>query len=209
MLKLIITFIYLIIQINSSPTTKQFISIEDAWSKIPIGVNGTQCMFINSLMKFTCRGVQDIISCDAVSHLDGVKNDIFGIGRMLEKNKENNVRYWLYPRIINTTLYLNHTLITDKSDKLPINVMLYQGDKFIDFGVRVIDLKCYNRLVSNFDLITNEHIVELDSDLDVRPTVSLISEILFIDRNINRRAFAIESLGFLTSGFGLGFGLLG
>jgi hypothetical protein len=59
------------------------------------------------------------------------------------------------------------------------------------------------------DSIREEHVAELDTNLSVKPTVSLISEILMVNRLVGERSFAIERLGFLTSGFGLGFGLLG
>jgi len=153
-----------------------------------------------------------VLDCDAVSHLEGVTNNIFGLGRMSGeriKGGDELVKYWMYPRIFNTTTYLNHTLLPDKTDKLPINVCLYQGEKFIDFGIRVKDPKCYARLTNMLDSIREEHVAELDSNLSVKPTVSLISEILMVNRLVGERSFAIERLGFLTSGFGLGFGLLG
>lgn len=153
-----------------------------------------------------------MVDCDAISHLEGVTNEIFGLGRMSPvqfKGGDELVKYWLYPRVFNTSTYLNHTLLADKKDKLPINVCLYQGEKFVDFGIRVEDPMCYKRLTTMLDAIKEEHIAELDSDLNVKPRVSLISEILMVKKSINERTFAIEGLGFLTSGFGLGFGGLG
>ena len=79
---------------------------------------------------------------------------------------------------------------------------MYQGEKFVDFGIRVQEEKCFQRLVKVLDMVKQAHNAELESDLVVKPTVSLISEVLIMDRLVNRRAFAIESLGGLTAGFG-------
>ena len=115
--------------------------------------------------------------------------------------KGEQIKYWMYPRVFNTTMYLNHTLLADKDDKLPINVCLYQSDNFVDFGIRIKDVKCYQSLVRILESIKEKHVVDLDSDLAVKPTVSLISEILIADRPLSPRAFAIERFGGLTSGF--------
>lgn len=155
---------------------------------------------------------QNVIDCDAVSHLEGVSNQIFGLGRMSSvetKGDDLIAKYWMYPRVFNTTSYLNHTLLADKKDKLPINVCLYQGEKFVDFGIRVKDPKCYKRLTTMLDSIRDEHVANLDSELDVKPKVSLISEILIVTKTVGARAFAIEGLGFLSSGLGLGLGGFG
>jgi hypothetical protein len=170
---------------------------------VPTLVNGTQCMFIPTLKKFTCRSDKSIVECDGISHLDGVSFELFGLGHMSVSNGEVE-KYWMYPRDVNSSVYLNHTLISDVKDKLPINVMLYHGDKFVDFGIRVEDLKCYKRLVSLLDSVKEEHLVNIDSELEVKPTVSLISEVLVMGRSLSRRAFAIEALGRFGPFGGLG-----
>jgi len=200
MINVISLFFIILGLVNAAPTE---LTVEKAWEQVPPSLNGTQCMFLTLLNKFTCRG-DEIIECDAVNHLVDVPNKVFGLGRM-PAVKGELTKYWMYPRVENSTFYLNHHLNLNTTNDG--NVVLYHGDKFVDIGVRVKDLKCYQRLVNFLDSITVEHEVELDSTLTVKPKISIFSEVLLLDNpKVLRRSFFIENLGFLNQGL---FNLMG
>ena len=116
--------------------------------------------------------------------------------------KGEPIKYWMYPRVFNTTTYLNHTLLVNQNDTAPISISLYQSDKSIDAGIRIGNEKCFQRIVNFFDTVKVSH--DVDFAGVVGEKVSLFSEILIVDRVIHERAFGIEVFG----GLGL-FGLLG
>ena len=123
--------------------------------------------------------------------------------------KGESVKYWLYPKVLNASTYVNHTFLLNVTDKAPISISLYQSDKFIDFGFRVTDVKCYERLVTFFDAVPIEHVAELESDLVVKPTVSLLGEVLLIETSKEKRRGGGFGGGFgrgFGGGFGRGFG---
>jgi len=205
MLKIVSLFL---ITLGLVSATTKGLTVEQTWEQVPRSLNGSQCIYISSLMKFSCRGIEEIIDCDAVRHLSGVSTRFFGLGRV-PVVKGESARYWLYPRIENTTTYLNHTWnFINKTTESPVNTLLYQGDKFINFGIRVPDLKCYQRIVKFLDTITVEQFVELESDLVVRPTVGLIGEVLIVDPTMTKRnlgPLGLLALLSLSSPFGFGF----
>ena len=143
-------------------------------------------------------------------HLSGVPNKIYGIGR-IPVVKGEVARYWLYPRVENTTTYLNHSWgVINKAVETPVNIVLYSGEKFVDFGIRVPSDKCYQRIVRFLDGVTGEQVVEVESGVVPRPTVNLIGEVLIVDPTMQRRSIlGLLVVSSLLGGFGFGAPFLG
>jgi len=208
MLKLI-SLVFLIVGLaNAAPRS---LTVEQAWSDVPIALNGTQCMYLSNVMKFSCRGLNETISCDAQKHLDGISHLLYGFG--IDANMKggvDSIRYWMYPKILNTTMYLNHSVVLNASNlshdmSHDMNMCLYYSDKFVDHGIRITDLKCYQSLVKHFEMIKEEHVAEIESDLLVKPTVSLIGEIMVLDSSMEKRRGGFGGHGgFGRGGFGGG-----
>ncbi len=74
--------------------------------------------------------------------------------------------------------------------------------------MRVPDLKCYQRLVGLIRGSSTGRIVNLESDLPVKPVVSLIGEVLILDKEVSKRWLWGYGWG-LNNGWGwsgLGYG---
>jgi hypothetical protein len=211
--KMLKIFALCLITLSIVSATTKTVTVEQIWNQIPRAANGSQCIYIASLMKFTCRSVEVTIDCDAVRHLSGVPTKIFGLSR-IPVVKGEVPRFWLYPRVENSTVYLNHTWnFINKTAQSPVDVVLYQGEKFVDFGIRVPEAKCYERIVKFLNGVTSEQVVELESSVVPRPTVNMIGEVLIVDQVMEKRRVggglgALGLLALLSIG-GAGFGFLG
>ena len=158
-----------------------------------------------------------MITCDAERSLINVPHKLFGLGRL--PVVDGVVKYGLYPKVVlpdNTTSYLDHTWqVVNSTTDAPVPMNVFFGEKVVDFGIRVTDEKCYKRIVSFLDSIVDERKVTLNTVAEIDPVVSLIGEVFIVEPTQDRRAFAIEWLGGLTSGFfpgkfgGLSLGGLG
>ena len=95
----------------------------------------------------------------------------------------------MYPKIFNSSKYLNYSIVLNETiSQSPVNLCLYYSDKFVDYGVRVTDLKCYQSLVKYFDTLneTNHVVVESEASLSTS-TVSLIGEIAIVETSMEKR----------------------
>ena len=141
---------------------------------------------------------------------------LFGLGR-LPVVKGEEVKFGLFPKVLhpdNTTAYLDHTweLVNKTSKSIPIS--FYHADHFIDFGIRVPDVKCYQRIVNFLNTIVGEQQVPLDTVLEVDPVVGLIGEVFIVEPTQQRRGFhggfggglfgSLLLLSMLSPGFGFG-----
>jgi len=182
---------------------------EFKWENVPTSGNFSQCIYKEDVKIFSCRGVQGIVECPVVYDVTGLgaaskKMDVFGLGfNTLDTIKPEFTKFWMYPRSMDNTTYENHTVMgTDKQ----IDLVLYYAEKFIDYGFRVTDLKCYTSLVSMFRFSNDTHMVPVESDLLVRPMIPLFSEVMIIDKEMHKRFIGGRGFG---GGFGRGFGGFG
>ena len=86
-------------------------------------MNSTQCIFKPEEKSVSCRGSVETVECSAVcdTSILGEKHNskysVFGIGMMSERDrvegKIESVRYWLYPRKLDNSSYLNHSVVAD------------------------------------------------------------------------------------------------
>ena len=155
-------------------------------------------------MQFYLKSLNETVNCDAQAHLNGVDPLIYGFG-IDTIVKDDSIRYWMYPRVLNTSMYQNHNVVLNETGKPLVNLCLYYSEKFVDHGIRVTDLKCYKSLVKHFEAIKYENVVEIESDLLVKPSVSLIGEILIVESSMEKRRGGGFGGGF-GRGFGRGFG---
>lgn len=160
--------------------------------------------FIIKYSFFNFRTV-GLIECPAVFECKGDRVfRVFGLSRIPEmvEGKTEMMRYWLYPRKLDNSTYFNHTIrIGDALSDL----VLYFGDKFIDYGFRVTDLKCYERLVGLFKESTMTHLVPLEG---IKTEVPLFGEVLVLDKNVQKKWLYGYGWG-LGSSLGWGWGGLG
>ena len=126
-----------------------------------------------------------------MSHLNSLPYLFYGFGRRVNEASGNmeSTKYWMYPKVSNTSNYLNHTVVLNETiSKSPVNLFLYNSDKFVDFGVRVTDLKCYQSLVRYFGTLneTDHSLVESEMSLNTT-TVSLVGEIAVFETTMEKR----------------------
>ena len=126
-----------------------------------------------------------------MSHLNDLTNLFYGFGRRINEVKGSleMTKYWMYPKVFNTSNYFNHSIVLNESiSKSPVNLCLYYSDEFVDFGVRVTDLKCYQSLVKYFGTLneTDHSFVESEMALTTS-TVSLVGEIAVFETTMEKR----------------------
>jgi len=90
----------------------------------------------------------------------------------------------LYPRQSDNITYVNHTLILDGGAR---DIFLYYGEKFVEYGLRVTDAKCFQRLVGLLRKSSLELMIPLVSDLEIKPVVPMIGEVLIFDKDVSKR----------------------
>lgn len=138
----------------------------------------------------TCKTPTGEAECEAIANVSALGSkmfSIYGIGKLsteIKDMKAESVRFFLYPRNIDNQTYFNYSVPIEGSN---VDLVLYYAEKFIDYGLRVTDLKCYERIVDMFSRSIENHVVRLESDLLVKPEVSLIGEILCNDKTVQKR----------------------
>jgi len=180
---------------------------------LPI-VNVTQCLYRPVDKVFGCRGVSGEVECPAIFEwpVSGVPAyKVFGLGVVPEfvDAKIELVRYWLYPRSLDNITYVNHTFSVEGAVR---DIFLYYGEKFVEYGFRVTDAKCFGRLIGLIRGSSVEHMLPIESDLVVKPVVPMIGEVLVYDKEVSKRWLYGYGFGLGLGGWGyggLGYGGLG
>jgi len=158
--------------------------------------NVTKCVYTPETKMLSCRGLSGEVECPTIFHtVDELDSRVFGLGfipEFIEVSSEM-VRFWLYPRKLDNITYVDHSVVVDGVNK---NIVLYYGDKMVEYGLRVTDLKCYERIVGLIKGSSSGRSVTLESDLPVKPVVTMIGEVVVMDRAVTKRW-----------GYGYGWGL--
>ena len=168
------------------------------------GGNYTQCMYREETKMLSCRGVSGEVECPAIFEWTGEKSyKIFGMGFVPEFRdvKSELVRYWLYPRSFDNSTYFNHSIITEEGER---DLFLYYGEKMVEYGFRVTDLKCWERLFGLIKMSSVEHMCSLEGE---KGEVPLIGETLILDSEVSKRW--LFGYGFGGLGLGMGWGYRG
>jgi len=179
------------------------------WEKIPSAGNHSQCVYRSEIRMLGCRGLTGVVECGVLGTLpQGF--EVFGLGRETVEGvlPVESTRYWLYPRELNETTYLNHVV---EVQNVTHNVSLFHLESFNEtFGLRVPDVKCWTRLVDLFNASVGTQVVRVE---EMSTEVPLFGEVLVLDRQTKKRflgfGLGLGGLGLGLGGFGfggLGFG---
>jgi hypothetical protein len=163
---------------------------------IPLdGFNSSQCIYNVEDKVLSCKGAVEAIECPAVcdTAILGEKArsrfNIYGIGMVAERveGKMESVRYWLHPRKLDNSSYLNHTVVADNGKQ--VDLVVGCGERFVDVaGLRISDCKCYERLVRQFDEAARQpRMVRVETEPTVVQEIPLIGEILVLDKHVQKR----------------------
>ena len=71
-------------------------------------------------------------------------------------------------------------------DGVPRDLVLYHSEKFINYGVRVTDFRCFLKLVTLLNTGTLNHVVRLENSVK---TISLFGEVVIGDKTVVKRYF--------------------
>lgn len=159
--------------------------------EVPGFFNNTQCVYTPTTHHFTCQFGETKVECPATANFTvfGTTHyHLFGIGKLAEVfvgKPADTVYFGLYPRGFDNVTYVSSTFGTEE-------VVLYYGENFGHYGIRVTDLGCYKQIIALFGGITDYHVVKVG----VLP-VSLIGEVLFSDSTVQKR---------WLWGYGFGYG---
>ena len=151
--------------------------------------NLTECIYQLENATIACKDVNlNVFECPVVFEWPILPSislyKIFGLAIALDIDvtKKESIKFWLYPWQSNNSKYMDHTIMTNNGIK---DLFIYYGDKFIDYGFRISEIKCYERLV---DLIRGSPLQNtnlLESDLNVKlrqKEVPMIGQVLIFDK---------------------------
>lgn len=185
-----------------------------SWENAPLA-NSTRCVYLPESKQLSCKWMEQVIECDAVCERSALGSSrsfsIFGIGKLsaeFSNSSIESIRYFLYPRDLNNQTYYNYSMVVDGK---VIDLVLYYGESGVETGLRIPNLRCYERLVNLFRQSTEHHIVKLEGS---GSEVQLIGEILSNDKNVQKRWLWGYGWGLgypwgwggLGYGYGLGLG---
>ena len=132
--------------------------------------------------------------------MTGLANKIYGLGRVSTPVKGDLVKYWMYPRVFNTTTYSNHKKNTTES----FDIELYHSATINqNFGIRLTESKCFTNMVNFINTLRKEKEVTLVESGDANQQVKLFGEVLIVNQDEQKRALNHgEFSGFFHENFG-------
>jgi len=190
---------------SDKPTEREVLSVR----------NVTQCIYRPEEKVIHCGGVSGEVECPAIFEwpVSGVPiYKIFGLGVVPEfvDAKTELVRYWLYPRSLDNITYVDHSLVVEGGRK---NVVMYYCEKFVEYGFRVTDPKCFGRLIGLIRGSSVERKVPVVGDNSVKTELPMIGEVLVYDKEVSKRwlygygfGLGLGGWGYGGLGYGLGYG---
>jgi len=145
------------------------------------------CNFNTEKSLLACQGPSGGIECEVIANFTGLGDkkdfELYGIGNLWKVQKDvpvEKARFNLYPRLLNNTAWLNHTVaVENRSISLNLFHSPSYNSKF--FGYRVVDLKCYERFVKLFHsvpAVNYENVTIVNAFNGPAFNVSLFGEIL-------------------------------
>lgn len=164
-------------------------SLTHAIVEVPPVSNSTHCVYLPESRVFSCKSEELTVECNAVANFSTVGSAYFLFG--IEKVRDifvdvpfEQVKFYLYPRSLDNSTYLNYTFELEGKFH---DFVLYYGENFVDYGIRVIDVACYEKIVRWFRPLVDFHVISL-TDVNVVPyNVSLIGEVLIHDKTVLKR----------------------
>jgi hypothetical protein len=166
-------------------------------------LNVTQCIYRPEDKILACRGTTGDVECESVFEWSGESDwKIFGLGFVPEllEAKNEQIKYFLFPRNLDNVTYVNHTVIVDGAER---DLFLYYGEKRVEFGFRVVDPVCWSRIVS---------LIRVSSD----GVNAMIGEVLLMDKQVAKRwlwgygwGLGLGGWGYGGLGYGYPYGIWG
>jgi len=162
--------------------------------EMPGFVNNTHCVYLPTTKTFSCQLFDQTVECSAIANFSVFGPEttyhVFGIQKLRDTFTTGTpavatYTYYLYPRSFDNTTYVSATYGTE-------DVVFYYGETFVHYGIRVLDLPCFERFVHLFGTVTDFHTVTVGTG-----TVDLIGEVLFNDAVVQKR---------WLYGYGFGYG---
>lgn len=158
--------------------------------EVPGFFNNTQCVYVPTTHLFTCQYGETKLECPAVANFTVFPTPyhLFGIGKLVETfvgKPVEGVFFSLYPRNFDNVTYVSSVFGTEE-------VVLYYGETFVKYGIRVTDLACFKQIYELFFGITDYHVIKVGT-----VPVSLIGEVLVSDTTVQKR---------WLWGYGFGYG---
>jgi hypothetical protein len=151
--------------------------------------NLTQCIYQLENTTIACKDVNlNVCECPVFFEWPILPSfalyKIFGLDIALDIDvaKKEPIKFRLYPWQSNNSKNVDHTIININGIK---DIFIYYGDKFVDYGFRISEFKCYQRLV---DLIRGSSVQNKNltkSDLNVQlaqKEMSMIGQVLIFDK---------------------------
>jgi len=166
------------------------------------GFNHSQCIVKPEERIFSCKSAGQAIECPASVELSqlGDRWSIFGLSMIQgsDESRFESMRYWLYPRKMNASSYMNRSVELEGGRS--VDLQLWAGESRDSVGIRITDVKCYERLVRLFaDAGRAPHMVRLEAGSNIVQEIPLFGEVLVMDKNVQKRWL----WGY---GWGLGYG---
>ena len=141
---------------------------------------GEICKWIANETLISCIGPKSIIECPAVANFTGLPLNFttFAIGRIATLNYTTTElhahKFWLYPRSIDNTNWLNRTLTLNNTT---VDITFYHSDVSNNtWGIRVVDHACFLDLATLFTTIEIEDIVPIITDT---ATTTIVNATIF------------------------------
>ena len=146
---------------------------------------GEICKWIANETLISCLGPKSIIECPAVANFTGLPVNLttFALGRIATLNytatELHAHKFWLYPRSIDTTKWLNRTLIVNNTT---VDITFYHsGVSTNTLGIHVIDHACFLDLATLFTTIEIEDIVPIIAENTTTNIVNAIFGVITIE----------------------------
>jgi hypothetical protein len=153
--------------------------------EVPLaGGNGTHCVYLPETHVFSCRSSDFTVECSAFANFSSLSYHLFGIERLVNTDVPvEETLFHLYPRHIDNTTYLNYTVEFDGGFH---RLVLYYGENFVHYGIRILDLKCFEKIYKVFTHVADYHVIHVTGP--VEPVeVSLLGEVLIHDSVVSKR----------------------
>jgi len=141
-----------------------------------------QCRYTSDKTTLSCSGTSGLVDCESTYNVTGLgtefKFDMYGLSvdTTVTTGKTEFIRYFMFPRKLDNSMWYNHTITVDKKD---VNLAVFHSWTYNKdfYGFRINDFSCYERLVNLFKTATSDEVVSI-GNVTPKVTVPLFGEIL-------------------------------
>lgn len=135
-------------------------------------LNRTECIYNQDSSMLSCHGSTGVVECKTeLINEHPIEFSIFGIGLLEDSNE--SIRYRIIPRKLDNSGWESGMYEANGEKKM---VLLY-ADKSENLGLKVRDVKCFEKMSELFAMSPRKEQVELSSELSVKPTAMIIGDL--------------------------------